>query len=67
MEDKTANKKAAYTYINNYQKENYDRITILRKSGEKERLTQIAKEKGYKTLTEFINMCIDEKLKRLGI
>lgn len=55
-------KKDAYDYINRYQKENYDRITILRKSGEKERLTQIAKSNGYKTLTEFINACIDEKI-----
>lgn len=62
MEDK---KKAAYDYINNYQKEKYDRITILRKPGEKERLTKIAKDKGFRTLTEFINACIDEKLNRL--
>lgn len=61
------NKKAAYDYINNYQKEKYDRITILRKSGEKERLTQIAKDNGYRTVTEFINTCIDEKLKQIGL
>lgn len=61
-----ADKKAAYDYINQYQKEKYDRITILRKSGEKEQLTIIAKEKGYRTVTEFINACIDEKLKRIG-
>jgi hypothetical protein len=60
-------KKAAYDYINKYQKEKYDRITILRKPGEKERLTEIAKEKGYRTLTEFINTCIDEKLNRLKL
>ena len=42
-------KQAAYKYINEYQKTNYDRITILRKPGEKERLTAIAKEKGYKS------------------
>lgn len=64
MED---NKKAAYDYINKYQKEKYDRITILRKPGEKDRLTAIAKEKGYRTLTEFINTCIDEKLNRLKL
>ena len=56
-------KKEAYDYINRYQKEKYDRITILRKSGEKQRLTEIAKENGYRTVTEFINACIDEKLK----
>jgi predicted oxidoreductase len=61
------NKKAAYDYINNYQKEKYDRITILRKSGEKEKLAALAKEKGYRTVTEFINSCIDEKLKRMKI
>ena len=61
------NKKAAYDYINSYQKEKYDRITILRKSGDKEKLTTLAKEKGYRTVTEFINTCIDEKLKRMKI
>ena len=60
-------KKAAYDYINKYQKEKYDRITILRKTGEKERLTQIAKDKGYRTVTEFINACIDEKLNRMKL
>ena len=60
-------KKAAYDYINDYQKKNYDRITILRRSGEKEKLTKIAKEKGYNSLTDFINSCIDEKLKRIKI
>lgn len=60
------NKKAAYDYINQYQKEKYDRITIIRKTGEKAKLADIAKGKGYRTLTEFINACIDEKLKRYG-
>lgn len=60
-------KKAAYDYINQYQKEKYDRITILRKAGEKARLTAIAKEKGYRTITEFINACIDEKLNRMKL
>lgn len=62
-----ANRKAAFDYINQYQKEKYDRITILRKAGEKERLTNIAKEKGFRSVTEFINQCIDEKLKRMKI
>ncbi len=58
-------KKAAFEYINQYQKEKYDRITIIRKKGDKEELTALAKEKGYRTLTEFINACIDEKVRRL--
>ena len=60
-----ADKKAAYDYINQYQKEKYDRITILRRAGEKERLAQLAKEKGYRTVREFINTCIDEKINRM--
>ena len=58
-------KKAAFDYINNYQKEKYDRITIIRAKGEKEKLTELAREKGYKNLTDFINTCIDEKINRI--
>ena len=60
-------KQMAYKYINQYQKQKYDRITILRRSGEKKELEKIALEKGYKSLGNFINSCIDEKLKRYGI
>ena len=69
-------KKAAYNYINEYQKKNYDRITILRKSGEKEKLTKIAKEKGlaysklskeeYKEILRcknFISSCKETRIK----
>lgn len=61
-----SDKQAAYRYINDYQKEKYDRITILRKAGDKEIIDQIAKEKGMKT-SAFINLCIDEKLKRMKV
>ena len=60
-------KQMAYKYINQYQKQKYDRITILRRSGEKKEREKIALEKGYKSLGSFINSCIDEKLKRYGI
>ena len=59
-------KKAAFEYVNKYQRENYDRITILRKAGEKKKIDAIAKEKGMST-TQFINSCIDEKLKRMKV
>ena len=62
-----AEKKAAYDYINQYQREKYDRITILRKAGEKAQLERIALEKGYRSTGAFINACIDEKLKRSNI
>lgn len=61
-----SDKQAAFKYINEYQKQKYDRITILRKSGEKKQLEEIAKSKGL-SVTQFINACIDEKLKRSGI
>lgn len=61
-----ADKHAAYKYVNEYQKTKYDRITILRSAGEKAKLEAISKEKGC-SLTQFINQCIDEKLKRMKI
>ncbi len=60
-------KKAIYNYINDYQKEKYDRITILRKTGDKEYINNIAKEHGYRTITEFINSCIDDRLDNYGL
>ena len=62
-----ANKQEAFKYINEYQKEKYDRITILRPSGEKAKLQEISKNEGYRTVTEFINACVNEKLKSMGI
>ena len=52
-------------YINSYMRENYDRITILRTKGDKERLDQIAKDRGV-SRNELINWCIDKQLKSLG-
>lgn len=60
-------RKAVYNYINSYQKEKYDRITILRKTGDKEYINNIAKEHGYRTITEFINSCIDDRLANYGL
>lgn len=57
-----------FEYNNEYAKEKYDRITILRKKNSKitkSEIDSIAKKRNMKT-SEFVNMCIDEKLKRLG-
>ncbi len=62
-----SDKQAAFKYVNEYTKQKYDRITILRASGDKAKIDTIAKEKGYRSTTEFINQCIDEKLKRMKI
>lgn len=61
-----SDKQAAYKYVNQYQKEKYDRLTVLRKSGDKKKLEALAKEKDM-SLSQFVNMCIDEKLKRMKI
>ena len=58
-------KKRAFAYINNYQKQNYDRITILVPKGRKEELTKKSKETGYRPLREFTNSCVKEQLERL--
>lgn len=65
MSDTKFNK---FEYNNEYAKEKYDRITVLRKKDAKitkKEIDNIAKSKGMKT-SEFVNMCIDEKLKRIG-
>ena len=53
-------------YINNYNKENYDRITIMRTKGDKDKLDKLAKDRGV-SRNELINWCIDEHLKTLGV
>ena len=61
-----ANKKKQ-AYDNAYQRDHYDRITITRNKGDKDKIKTIAKSKGFRSLDEFINTCIDEKVKRYGI
>lgn len=60
-----ADKKAAFDYINQYQREKYDRIGLLVPTGKKEQLKRIAADRGL-SVNAFINAAIDEKLKRLG-
>ena len=52
-------------YINSYNKENYDRITIMRTKGDKDKLDKLAKDRGV-SRNELINWCIDKQLKELG-
>ena len=51
-------KEAAFKYINEYQKETYDRITILVKKGQKEKIKQLASNYGM-SLSEYIVFCIN--------
>ncbi len=56
-----ADKKAAFAYINEYQKEKYDRITVMASKGKKTEYQTAAKEAGM-SLSAFIEMCVDEKI-----
>lgn len=56
-----ADKKAAFDYVNQYQKEKYDRITIMASKGKKAEYQAAAKLKGL-SLSAFIMQCVDEKI-----
>lgn len=56
-----ADKKAAFAYINEYQKEKYDRITVMASRGKKKEYQTAAKEAGM-SLSAFVEMCVDEKI-----
>lgn len=58
-----ADKKAAFAYVNEYQKEKYDRITIMVEKGKKEKYKAAAKKSGM-SLSAFIMMCVDEKIEK---
>lgn len=51
-------------YINNYIKQNYDRITIKVKKGEKKELETHIADFGYKNVSTFIKSAINEKIER---
>lgn len=57
-------KQAAYRYVNEYQKENYDRITVMADKGKKVEYQKAAKKKGM-SLSAFVQNCVDEKLKEI--
>ena len=58
-----ADKKAAFAYVNEYQKEKYDRITVMAGKGKKAEYQAAAKAAGM-SLSAFIEMCVDEKISK---
>ena len=58
-----ADKKAAFAYVNKYQKEKYDRITVMADKGKKEKYKEAAKKEGL-SLSSFIMKCVDEKISK---
>lgn len=61
-----SDKQAAFRYINKYQKEKYDRITVMASKGKKEEYTEAAKSKNMK-LSAFISYCVDKEIKQMQI
>ena len=58
--------KEGQAYINRYKREHYDRITIMRTKGDKDKLDEIASDRGV-SRNELLNWCIDQQLRTLGI
>ena len=52
--------KARNKYLNDYQKQTYDRITVLLPKGQKAALEEIAKNRGFKSVTDYIKSLIDQ-------
>lgn len=52
------------SYIAKYQKDRYDRITVMADKGKKEEYQAAAKVKGM-SLSAFVMLCVDEKLKKM--
>lgn len=52
--------KARNKYINDYQKNKYDRVVILLPKGEKETLNQVAKNKGFNNITDYVKSLIEK-------
>lgn len=57
-------KQAAFKYVNEYQKEKYDRITVMAAKGKKEEYKKAADLKGMK-LSAFIMDCVEKEIERM--
>lgn len=57
-------KQAAFSYINQYQKEMYDRITVMAKKGKKAEYRAAASLKGMK-LSTFMQYCVEKEIERM--
>lgn len=49
-------------YQNEYNKQKYDRITIMAPKGTKERLQEAARAAGMRSVNEFILTAVEEKI-----
>lgn len=59
-----SNKKAAFDYVNAYQKEKYDRISVMAHKGKKAEYQEAARLQGL-SLSAFIMQCVDDKIEEM--
>ncbi len=57
-------KKKSLSYIAQYQKENYDRITVMAPKGTKEKVKAAATVRGL-SASEFVLQCINKELENM--
>lgn len=58
--------KARNKYNTDYQKNNYDRTVILFDKGQKKQVDEIAKRKGFKSITEYVKYLIEKDINGAG-
>lgn len=66
MTDAEKKLKARNKYINEWQKTNYYRLTVLIPITDKNRITETAKNKGFKTVSDYIKSLIDNDINGAG-
>ena len=64
MPDNNENKFNKVKYDNDYIKNNYDQVRFTVKKGKKEELKIHCSKFGYKSLNDFINKAVSEKIAR---
>lgn len=64
MSDNNENKFNKVKYDNDYIKNNYDQVRFTVKKGKKEELKIHCGKFGYKSLNDFINQAVNEKIAR---
>lgn len=64
MSDNNENKFNKVKYDNDYIKNNYDQVRFTVKKGKKEELKIHCSKFGYKSLNDFINKAVSEKIAR---
>lgn len=64
MSDNKENKQTKTQYKNEFLKNNYDQVRFTVKKGKKEELKEHCSKYGYKSVNDFINKAVNEKIER---